>query len=247
VVQAHGAKHWTVRAPVIGAPLARHVSERARAEAQPVQFEADLHPGDCLYLPRGFVHSASAQEGSSLHLTIGVRATTAHDVVRHVAALAADDPELRRALPVGWASDAEVATMAVEDAIAGLVRFAGGLDPAEVGARLADRRRRARSSPTTGRLLQLDAVSQLDDSRVVRLPSGRALALATGDDRLRLDLGDRTLDLPATLAPAIERLLDGRSHRVDELADLLDGSSRMVLVRRLVREGCLELLPAGDG
>jgi hypothetical protein len=39
--------------------------------------------------------------------------------------------------------------------------------------------------------------------------------------------------------PAVRRLLDGRSRTVGDLADLLDGPSRVVLARRLVREGAL--------
>jgi hypothetical protein len=77
-------------------------------------------------------------------------------------------------------------------------------------------------------------------------PGGTELGDVDGD-RLRLDLGDRTLDLPTALAPALHRLLDGRPHRIATLGDLLDGPSRMVLVRRLVREGCLQLVPADDG
>ena len=40
-----------------------------------------LEPGDCLYLPRGWLHSAVAQGGTSIHLTIGLRATTRHDLL----------------------------------------------------------------------------------------------------------------------------------------------------------------------
>jgi hypothetical protein len=47
------------------------------------------------------------------------------------------------------------------------------------------------------------------------------------------------LDLPAVLEPAVIRLLDGTARPVAALADLLDGPSRAVLVRRLVRDGLL--------
>src|SRR5690606_40621538 len=70
---------------------------------QPVLFEADLTGGDALYLPRGVVHSAAAQRGVSLHLTVGVLATTVHDVLRELVDLAAEEVELRRS-QIGRAS-----------------------------------------------------------------------------------------------------------------------------------------------
>ena len=42
VLQVAGAKHWTVRAPVVDTPLPRHVSDHDAAAGQPVLFEADM-------------------------------------------------------------------------------------------------------------------------------------------------------------------------------------------------------------
>jgi hypothetical protein len=52
-------------------------------------------------------------------------------------------------------------------------------------------------------------------------------------------LGDRFLDVPARLRPALEKI---RSRDDVSPADLpLDEQSRLVLCRRLVREGLLEV------
>ena len=58
-------------------------------------------------------------------------------------------------------------------------------------------------------------------------------------DTLRVLLGDRYLDVPARLRPALEKI---RSRNDVSPADLpLDEQSRLVLCRRLVREGLLEV------
>ena len=84
---------------------------------------------------------------------------------------------------------------------------------------------------------------------MVRPRAGTIVRLdATADGRLRLTLGDRALVLPTPLEPALRRLLDGPALRVGDLADLLDGPSRLVLIRRLVREGALRTGPSpADG
>ena len=63
--------------------------------------ESLLESGDVLYLPRGFIHSAEALGGVSVHLTIGIHSHTRHDLVQALLELAADDPRLRRSLPLG--------------------------------------------------------------------------------------------------------------------------------------------------
>ena len=60
-----------------------------------------LRPGDALYLPRGYLHSAVAQGEVSIHLTVGVHPLTAYDLARELIAAAAADRELRRSLPLG--------------------------------------------------------------------------------------------------------------------------------------------------
>ncbi|HET6773914.1 MAG TPA: cupin domain-containing protein [Acidimicrobiales bacterium] len=260
VLQVAGSKHWVVREPAVDTPLRRHVSDHEAAAARPVLFEVDLAPGDALYLPRGVVHSATAQEGVSLHITVGVLATTVHDVLQALVEQAGDDPAFRRSLTAGWAFDDGAATAAVKSAVADLVDWLGRVDAAQVAGRMRDRFVSRRTPLLDGQLLEVVGLDRLDDDSVVVRRAGIVATLtvegAEPEDRsgllgasdggtpgrgqsVCLTLGDRRVELPAPLEPAVRRLLDGSPHRVGELADLLDHPSRLVLVRRLVREGAL--------
>ena len=55
-------------------------------------------------------------------------------------------------------------------------------------------------------------------------------------------LGDRTLDVPARLRPALEQVRSAEALTPADLAEHLDPESRLVLCRRLVREGLLEVV-----
>ena len=59
-----------------------------------------MRPGDALYLPRGWLHSAVARAGTSIHLTIGVANFTGADVVRELTAAVAGADDLRTPLPI---------------------------------------------------------------------------------------------------------------------------------------------------
>ena len=239
VLQLHGTKDWVVREPVVEAPLARHRSDHDEAARQPVRFEARLQPGDCLYLPRGFVHSARTESGTSLHLTVGVLATTAHDVLRRLVSAAADDPRFRRTMPAGFGTDPAVAETAVKQLLAEWAAWVAEVEPAPVAAAAIERFHRGRRPLLDGQLLELATLDALGDDDQVRLRPGTVWRIRQDGDQLVLAVGDRDVRLPAALGPALTRLLDGQARRVADLSDLMDLPSRMVLVRRLIREGLL--------
>ena len=67
----------------------------------------------------------------------------------------------------------------------------------------------------------------------------------TEADELVLVLGDRKLAMPAFVAPAIDFIDATPMFAVADLAPYLDPEGRLVLVRRLIREGLLEQTPGG--
>ena len=87
------------RARSRGATTARR--SRAPPTSAPA-IDAVLRPGDALYLPRGWIHSATALgDATSVHLTVGMSAYTRADVVDALLARVGDDARLRASLPLG--------------------------------------------------------------------------------------------------------------------------------------------------
>src|SRR6266567_463820 len=106
VVQTAGDKRWQVHSPVVDPPAPgdgwtghREAVGRA-AETDPV-LDQVLSPGDVLYLPRGWIHSAQAQQAMSLHLTIGVHPYTRRHLVEALVAEILDDQPLDESLALG--------------------------------------------------------------------------------------------------------------------------------------------------
>ena len=107
VLQLAGEKRWIVHEPVHEWPLRsqpwtqrRRQVERAVAETAPT-IDTVLRPGDALYLPRGFLHSAEALGDVSAHLTVGIHVVTRQALVEALARGGRGRAGLRQALPVG--------------------------------------------------------------------------------------------------------------------------------------------------
>ena len=229
VLQVHGRKRWEVHDPdpTTGRRL----------------LDAELAPGDCLYIPQRFPHAAWTAATASVHLTVGVVPVTWADVLRRAVTSVVEDTVSREPLPAGFAADPASLTAGVAGQLAELRRRLGKLDPGVLAAGAADRFWSSRPPILAGQLQQLLALEEIDQATVVRRRAGATCRLRRLGDRLEVLLGDRALHMPARLTPAMREILDRDRLAVADLAGHLDPPSRLVLVRRLVREGLLETVP----
>lgn len=273
VIQIHGEKHWKIHPPVQEIPLRSqvwtdHRDAVTRRSAEPPAIDAVLQPGDVLYLPRGWIHSATALGGTSIHLTVGVAPLTRWDLVQQLVAEAAENIDLRRELPIGFnAADAAATADLVAQTITALAnQLASAAErPDHFGRALA--RALADSMPPAplAPLATIESLSALDATTTVRwrsgisativpaiIPGATILGAAESDEApgeggvdaanatVRIVLPTRTISLPAEAETAVRELATGEPMTVGELTGL-DAASAIVVVNRLVREGILVL------
>ncbi|SCE79253.1 Cupin superfamily protein [Micromonospora matsumotoense] len=242
VLQVDGRKRWRIHPPVLTDPLERQpwggrADEVSATADGPAALDVVLEPGDALYLPRGWLHSAQAQESRSLHLTVGIRALTRYALVEELLALAAEDPRLRAGLPFGTdVADPDAIEPELTETVEALRAWLLRADPAAVAARLRDRAWPAARPAPIRPLAQAAALASLTADSRIAPRGGLRWQLATAADRVALRLTDRTITLPAQCAPALRALLGSTGLRVGDLPGLDDDADRMVLARRLLRE-----------
>ncbi|MEU5725256.1 JmjC domain-containing protein [Micromonospora sp. NPDC047738] len=246
VLQVDGRKHWRIHPPVLPDPLERQpwggrADEVAATAEGPAALDVVLAPGDALYLPRGWLHSAQAQERSSLHLTVGIRALTRYALVEELLALAADDPRLRAGLPFGVdVADPDALEPELTETVEALRDWLLRADPAAVAGRLRARAWPAARPAPMRPLAQAAALTALDpDSRVAVRGGLRWRLDPSGDGRIALRLFDRAITLPGSCEPALRALLTGEVTRVGDLPGLDTDADRLVLARRLLKEAVL--------
>jgi len=243
VLQTTGHKHWTVHEPVHTDPLATQpwTEHRAaiarRVEDQPV-IDTVLGPGDALYLPRGWVHSARALGGVSIHLTIGVAATTGLDVLRAVVDQLADDADLRRSLPMGIdLTDRDEMTATATKFIARLIETlrdrSSGLDEG-VAASLTRRHAESTRPVAVRPLASLEAAARAA-TVTVRWRHGLIATVERDAGRVALRLPDRTISFPESCTDALAALHRGAALSAADLPGL-DAGDGEVVIRRLLRE-----------
>jgi bifunctional lysine-specific demethylase and histidyl-hydroxylase NO66 len=234
VFQTHGTKLWEIHHPRGERPC----EHGAHAEDCRVD-DVLLRPGLSMYLPTGTPHAARAQDDASLHVTIGINQLTWRGVVRRsLDALLAEVDDQH--LPAAWTERPEVLADGLAGRLSALASKLTDLDPRAAAQAEAGRFLTGRNSRLRGGLHDVLALDRIDaDTVLARRPGRPCVVTPTGDGRLQVLIGDRSLEVPAHLDGAIEVV---RTSTTFTPADLgLDPQSNLVLARRLVREGLLEV------
>ena len=199
-----------------------------------------LEPGLSMYLPTGTPHAARAQDTVSLHVTLGINQLTWRGLLeRTVASVVADVPDDH--LPAGYVESPEALAAELADRLQALADDVRRVDATSAVHAEVRRFLTTRSPRVPGGLTDVLAVRDLADDTLLRRRPGHPCVLLDRGDRVDVLLGDRAIDVPAWIRPALEEIRARPELRPSDLADQLDPQSRLVLCRRLVREGLLEV------
>jgi bifunctional lysine-specific demethylase and histidyl-hydroxylase NO66 len=201
-----------------------------------------LEPGVSMYLPTGTPHAARTERGVSLHLTIGINRTTWRETVtRAVATLLADD-SFDEPLPAGYHRDAKRFSALLATRLAGLRDLVEKADVNTLASTETQRFLTTRPTSVRAGLLDRLQIADVSDSARLRRRPASVCELRAAGDRLQVLLGDRELRMPGWLAPPLEWIQRTEVFRPSDLSPWLDEASRLVLCRRLIREGLLEVV-----
>jgi JmjC domain len=233
VLQVAGRKHWRVYEPVLELPLQEQKYSKARdgEPGLPVE-DGVLEAGDTMYLPRGWLHDALTTDSESLHLTIGVKVYTWLDAAKAALEECGTDIGFRRSVPAnGEMRDDLLAVLAER------------LAPADVAQRKRSRFLRSRRPVREGQLSQLRALDEL----ALETPVERRPSVIAELDFPRLSFEGKTITFPEHVEEDVDFVVDADEEFTPaDLPGDLDEEGRLVLVRRLVREGFLRSKAARD-
>lgn len=243
VLQIAGSKHWVIYDTPVERPFRGQDFTPDRYEPGDKTLEFDLHPGDMVYVPRGVMHDATSTDEDSCHITLGILSNSWTDLLLEAVARAAlEDPELRRSLPVGYARQGFDRRAARETFRALLARAVEKADFDRALDHFAEDLVSTRHALVYG---QMQQIHRLKDATVDDRAGARPnlmFFLEKDDERVTVSAYGGSITLPVHAAEPLEHALTHDDYRIGDLPGDLDDAGKLVLIRRLVREGLVELL-----
>ncbi|MEM7121672.1 MAG: cupin domain-containing protein [Pseudomonadota bacterium] len=234
VLQTGGSKTWRLYDKGRELPLKdEKPNPPDYAEMEPVR-TFELKTGDTLYIPRGVVHEAEATEETSLHVTLGILSYTWKDLlIQAVDDLVRQDATFRRALPF---ADSRGKEALFEDVVERL-RQSGALSNA--WDKIEKTFVQSRRPILEGQLTQLAALEEIDQETLVEPRATALYEIELRDDQVVLLYHGAEVAFPAFAEESLRFAASTPSYKVADIPGGLDEKGRLVLVRRLVREGLL--------
>jgi hypothetical protein len=229
VLQVAGQKRWLLYDPLLELPLKHQRYSAALGEHGEATDDFVLRAGSSLYLPRGWLHEAETSETDSLHLTIGITAHTWTNAGGD--ALSALEGELLARQGVEQGSGDGFAELVAEQ-----------LEPELVEKRRRQRFLDSRRPIREDGLSQLRALERLDERTPLERRETVIADLEESPVGIALIFEGKEIRFPGHAAAELRACFETDApFRLDELPGDLDAEGRIVLARRLVREGFLRV------
>ena len=144
-------------------------------------------------------------------------------------------------LPAGYLDDPDRLSAELAERLAAVADDVRRLDAPAAARAQAEQFLSGRPPRMAGALLDREALARgLSADTVLRRRTGHPCEVVPDGDSLRLLLGDRVLRVPARLREAVDVVASTPRLAPRDLP--LDPESALVLCRRLVREGLLEVV-----
>lgn len=241
ILQVEGRKQWKIYGMPFPLPLSSQGKLPDGLENGPVERDIVLKAGDTLYMPRGVIHEALTLDSYSMHITIGIKVWTWADALAKLVDRALgeceQEPAFRRSLPVRFAeADENVLAQGLEPL---LEQFKSHLQAGGVHELLADSFVGSRWPYRREQLVDLYRLDSLTLDSIVSRRGHAITRLNTAGEQVSLSFQGKWISFPAHALEAVRFVSQQEQFRIGEIPDVLDESGKLVLARRLIREGLL--------
>jgi len=242
VLQVEGSKEWRIYDTPVELPLDSQAFNPHDVEVGEETDRFVLEPGDMAYIPRGLAHDAVANDEPSLHITTGLMLRTWADVlVEAVNVMAHKDADLRRALPPGFANAGFDPDTHQADFERMVERIASEAPLGKLMAGFKQDFLTGRMPRVEGQMAELAKLNGLTIGTRVGARAHLVYELTHLEDEesVRLVCHGAEIVLPDFAQDPLAFALENRDFPVSDLPGDLDDAGKLVLVRRLVREGLM--------
>jgi len=233
-LQTHGAKRWVI-----------HERPGGEAGGADPTHDLQLEQGDALYIPVGVRHAAETTSDFSVHLAVGLYPYTWRQLL---------DDTIDRAVATDrrWSEPVPLAQVAGAEAPPSLeeleTRLREGLTKIDdlspvleaYRQQLTTTQRRS-NPPPSGYLGSVAAAGSITPRTAVRRRPGVGVRVTVSGLYAGLEFMGETLRTPLHIEESLRFVADRDAFRVEEIAGALSDNSKVVLARRLICEGLLEL------
>lgn len=247
ILQVNGKKKFRFYAGGAELPFSESSFDSDHCQVGSLEEEIQLEAGDTLYIPRGMIHDAVADEDeSSLHITLGVYAITVRTVLQEILQLASEkDVRYRKSIDQSlWHNDSSDINSVVAHTQQ-LLNTAFSTDNFnEALARIRDDIALDTTPDCQGWLTE-SRKQEVKPNTIIKVCNDQIISKELNSDGIALRVAGRVIQFDHSMVIAINHLLKRGQSSVAELQGL-NSDQQIALADRLYQEFIVDTLPAND-
>ena len=247
-VQVTGAKQWDFHdyEPKLELPFMGEAFDHGQFTPTRRIGTLRLRAGESLYIPRGVMHEARANDEPSIHVTIGFFMRSWSELLLEaVARLAKSHRGLRESLPFGYARGA-ADDAAFQERFRELLRHAADhADGRAVLEHFADDLIQTRLPLVSDQLQQAHRATELHANTVLGVRRHLLKRISVSEESVTLLVYGDEHTFPREAEALLRHALESKRYRLADVAGELDLESAKTVLAYLVHEGCVQVLEPG--
>lgn len=236
VLQISGTKTWKLYGFEKELPTKSQKFVSAGYKKEPLQ-TLQLFPGDFLYVPRGYVHDAMADDGISAHITIGVLSYTWARLFNEVFPQLEEIKGFREAVPF-WKGDL---TELIQQKVDLLKESLAGLDFEQGLKRLNTNYDKMQPQPVNNYFQSLLDVKKLSNDTKLSVNEGVVLKSTENEEGVNLHLLGKKIAMPQNFKPVVDFIIEKKKFSVANLPVNGNAESKIGILNKLIKEGVLHI------
>lgn len=236
VLQVHGSKIWKVYDSPVYLPTETFEKSMLPQNMIP-QIEVELKQGDTLYIPRGFVHEADTANEVSLHITLGLLTYTWIDVLRLMVNDAHKINGFKESFRFDKLDEQTIEKTAKDlfDQLLSVVDYAG------ISKKFTNRFIKKGLTSDSNRLLDITRFDDINTATIFSLRHEINYTITETETEIILSYYNKQVKFPDYVLPTLNAMANSNNFTVNNLESNIDTAGKLVLCKKLLKEGFLKI------
>jgi len=237
IMQIYGTKTWIVSKPILELPAIDQIFNNTTYEGSDKIFEVTLHPGDLLFLPRGFIHQAKTSSDMSLHITTIFYPITWLDIFDKLIENLKDNREFRKS-----SIKTSLSESSKSDFLFLKKQLKEGSNYKNIFVTLKETSQTRQVKDNSDRVNDYLHLSQINQQSILSRRKNINYEIIRTDKSVSLNFYGKKIEFPLFVFDELKYIAEQAEFSIANISNRIDDNGKLVLSRKLIKEGFLKII-----
>ena len=231
IMQVYGSKTWIVSKPILELPTIEQLFNNNTYRGSEKLFEVTLQQGDLLFLPRGVIHQAKTSSEMSMHITSVLYPITWLDIFTTMVDELKNNREFRKS-----SVNSDIKFSLLKEKVKKITNYKS------IFQSLTEVTTERQVKDNSDRVFDYLNISKINISSKLARRKNINFEIIETDKTASLKFYDKKIDFPNFVFEILNYIKEYEEFSINDISSKLDDKGKLVLSRKLIKEGFLKII-----